>query len=94
MISSDGQRAEEMGGCEFCLRLQYSPLLQFLVYPMVGGRDTCPESRVRLSQRRKGLQEPLYSSAQIYNPHSLKCGLIADFNYSTAPFRSLRAAPN
>ena len=81
MINSDGQRAEEMDGCEFSLRLQYSPLSQFLVHPMVGGRDTCPESRVRLSQRSKGLEEPLYSSAQIYNPHSLKCGLIADLTF-------------
>ena len=40
MINSDGQRAEEMDGCEFSLRLQYSPLSQFLVHPMVGGRDT------------------------------------------------------
>lgn len=81
MINSDGQWAKEMDGCEFALKLQYSPLSQFLVYSLVAGKDTHPEAQVRLSQGSKGLEEPLYSSAQIYNSHSVKCGLIADFNY-------------
>ena len=58
MINSDGQRAEEMNGCEFALRLQYSPLSQFLVYPMLGGKDTRPEAQVWLSHGSKGLEEP------------------------------------
>ena len=94
MINSDGQWAKDMDGCEFALRLQYSPLSQFLVYPLVARKDTQSEVQVRLSQGSKGLEEPFYSFAQIHNSHSMKCGLIADFNYSTAPFRSLGAAPN
>lgn len=50
-------------------------------------------TKVRLSQRRKGLEEPLYSSAQIYNPHSLKCGLIADLTIRLHSSGKLAGSP-